>query len=105
MFSRSDLRCAALLSAALLVPLSAAHADIYKIYDLGEANPFGIYGIDDMGTVVTRGASAATCGTNMSFVECYYTWEGGVNTAQSTVAPALAYDNGTACAITGFPGT
>lgn len=103
MFSRSFLSCAALLT-VLLLSASAAHADTYKIYNLGEANPFGFYGIDDAGTVVTRGLSAATCGTNMSYAECYYTWVGGVNTAQSTVAPTLAYDNGTACAITGIPG-
>ena len=104
MFSRSVLSYVVLLLTVLLLPLSAARADTYKIYDLGEANPFGVYGIDNAGTVVIRGASAAKCGTSMPFALCYYTWTDGVNTAQSTVAPTLAYDNGTACAVTGVPG-
>ena len=93
MFSRSVLSCAALSLAVLLPALPAARADTYKIYNLGEANPFSVYGIDDAGTVVTRGVSNATCGTSMPLALCYSTWVNGVKTAQSTVAPLLAYDN------------
>ena len=37
--------------AAFAIP-ATAHADTYKIYDLGDANGFDMYGIDTSGTVV-----------------------------------------------------
>ena len=102
MFSRSFLSCAVLVT-VLLLGLSVAHADTYQIYDLGGANALSVFGITDTGTVVISGGVTNGCGIPGGFGVCYFTWEKGVNTAKSAAAPALAYDNGSACAIGGLP--
>ena len=102
MFSRLFTSCAAPVVAVLLLPLSAAHADTYHVYDLGEANPYSVYGITDTGTVVIQGGGIfGACPTTST---CYQTFTDGVRTAISATPPALAYDNGTPCAISGVAG-
>ncbi|HEX3968404.1 MAG TPA: PEP-CTERM sorting domain-containing protein [Edaphobacter sp.] len=68
-------------------------ADSYSIVDLGNANGHGIYGIDTAGDVVVWGTSG--CGPAASF--CYVTYSDGVASNDGSVAPTLAYDNGTSC--------
>lgn len=70
-----------------------ALADSYTIIDLGNSNGHGIYGIDTVGDVVVWGSS----GCGISAFNCFVTYSNGVATGSSTVAPTLAYDNGTAC--------
>ena len=103
MFSRSVLACAALVTAVLVHPLSAARADTYTIYDLGSAGYFNVFGIDDAGTVVVAGEPSSVCGGSSRTGACYVTYQDGVETAMSTTKPALAYDNGSRCAIAGIP--
>ena len=80
-----------------------ALADSYTIVDLGNANGHGIYGIDTSGDVVVWG----TTGCGISAFSCYVTYSNGVATSNGSVAPTLAYDNGTACgsAPAGFNGS
>jgi len=69
-------------------------ADSYTIVDLGNANGHGIYGIDTAGDVVVWGTSG--CGMTASY--CYVTYSNGVAINDGSIAPTLAYDNGTSCA-------
>ena len=69
-----------------------AFADSFTIYDLGSDNSHGIYGIDTTGDVVIWSMSG--CGSS---AYCYTTYDNGVTTNFSGVAPALDYDDGTAC--------
>jgi hypothetical protein len=98
------------LSSAIVVILAIslcstrpAFADSYAIFDLGDANNHGIYGIDTAGDVVIWGTSG--CGVSASY--CYVTYVNGVGTSDGSTAPVLAYDNGTACGSTpaGFNAT
>jgi hypothetical protein len=85
--------------AILLVLLGsgrAARADSYSIFNLGDANGQGIYGIDTAGDVVVWGMSG--CGVSATY--CYSTYVDGVATNDGSVAPLLLYDNGTACGST-----
>jgi hypothetical protein len=68
-------------------------ADSYTVVDLGNANGRGIYGIDTAGDVVVWGTS----GCGVSTFQCYVTYSNGVATSNGSIAPTLAYDNGTAC--------
>jgi PEP-CTERM motif len=69
-----------------------ALADSYTIFNLGNDNGRGIYGIDATGDVVTWGNTG--CGTS---AVCYTTYVDGVATSDASTAPSFAYDNGTAC--------
>jgi hypothetical protein len=84
----------------LVVILSSAtrpaFADSYTIYDLGDDNAHGIYGIDSAGDVVIWGGS----GCGLSSPTCYVTYVNGVATNDSGPPPLLAYDDGTSCAST-----
>lgn len=83
--------------AAALVLFTAptpAHADSYKIYDLGGANSLGIYGIDTSGAAVVFDAVGKS----------YSTFTNGARTSISSTAPVLAYDNGTPCSPVLSPG-
>ena len=71
-------------------------ADSYTIVDLGTANGHGIYGIDAAGDVVIWGTTG--CGPAAS--SCYFTYSNGVATNDGSIAPPLAYDNGTSCGST-----
>ena len=71
-----------------------AFADGYTVYNLGNDNGRGIYGIDTAGDVVVWGTSG--CGVSSSY--CYVTYVNGVATSDSSTAPILDYDNGTAAA-------
>jgi hypothetical protein len=71
-------------------------ADSYSIVDLGNANGHGIYGIDTAGDVVVWGTSG--CGISADL--CYVTYADGVATNDGSIAPTLAYDNGTPCGST-----
>jgi hypothetical protein len=71
----------------LTVPASA-FADTYQIYDLGDGNGFGIYGIDDSGTVVI---------SNNHGGPTYDTWVNGSLVNTSPTVPTLVFDNGTPC--------
>jgi hypothetical protein len=88
---------------AVLLLASAARpalADTYTVVNLGDADNHGIYGIDDAGDVVVWGTNG--CGATASY--CYVTYVNGVATSDSSIAPILAYDNGSACTspIAGF---
>jgi hypothetical protein len=72
-----------------------AFADTYTIYDLGDANARGIYGIDTTGDVVIF---QETCGKFGS--SCYLTYDNGVAVSESSTAPDLVYDDGTPCSST-----
>jgi PEP-CTERM motif len=71
-----------------------AFADSYTIYNLGDDNAHGIYGIDSAGDVVIWGGS----GCGISSLTCYVTYVNGVATGDSGTPPILAYDDGTSCA-------
>ena len=71
-------------------------ADSYSIVDLGDSNGHGIYGIDSAGDVVVWGTTG--CGATASY--CYTTYVNGVATNDGSIAPILAYDNGTPCGST-----
>ena len=73
-----------------------ALADTYTIFDLGDDNGHGIYGIDTAGDVVIWGSS----GCGISSPICYVTYVDGVATDDSSTAPVLAYDDGTSCGST-----
>jgi hypothetical protein len=77
-----------------------AWADSYTVVNLGDSDGHGIYGIDSAGDVVVWGTSG--CGMPASY--CYVTYVNGVATSDSSVAPVLAFDNGSACGspIAGF---
>jgi hypothetical protein len=79
----------------LLCGVCPAQADSYTIYDLGNDNSRGIYGIDAAGGVVVWGTGG--CGLS-SF--CYLTYVDGVATSDGGTAPLLDYDNGSACGST-----
>ena len=94
-------RAAFLFDATTLFTSSAARADTYHVYDLGAANSIGVFGIDDAGTVVlSAGGGTPGCSGGGP---CYRTYVDGVQTAYSTTVPALAYDNGSPCTISGVP--
>jgi hypothetical protein len=73
-----------------------ALADSYTIYNLGDDNSHGIYGIDSMGDVVIWGGSG--CGP--SSPQCYVTYTDGVATSDVGAPPTLAYDDGSSCSST-----
>ena len=68
-----------------------AFGDTYTIFDLGDDNGHGIYGIDSAGDVVIWGIN----GCGISSPLCYVTYVDGVATGDSSTAPLLAYDDGT----------
>ncbi|HUZ96673.1 MAG TPA: PEP-CTERM sorting domain-containing protein [Edaphobacter sp.] len=71
----------------LLILCSTAHADTYKIYDLGDDNGQDIVGIDASGTVVAFNNS----------LHIYFAETAGGAGYASTTDPGLTYDNGTPC--------
>lgn len=71
-------------------------ADSYTIFDLGNDNGHGIYGIDTAGDVVVWGGNG--CGLSAS--TCYVTYTDGIATSDSSSAPDLVYDDGTSCGST-----
>ncbi len=73
-----------------------AFGDTYTIFDLGDDNGHGIYGIDSAGDVVIWGIN----GCGISSPICYETYVDGVATGDSSTAPVLAYDDGTTCGST-----
>src|ERR1700737_3987339 len=82
--------------AILLGSTQSVLADSYTIYDLGNDNGHGIYGIDTSGDVVIWGGNG--CGVAAS--TCYVTYTNGLATGDSTSAPDLVYDDGTSCSST-----
>jgi hypothetical protein len=86
----------AVIAAIILCSTPPASADSYTVFDLGNANDHGIYGIDTAGDTVIWG----TTGCGASAFHCYVTYVDGVAVSDGAIAPALAYDNGTACGST-----
>jgi hypothetical protein len=82
--------------AILLGSARPALADSYTIFDLGNDNGRGIYGIDTAGDVVVWGGNG--CGTSAS--TCYVTYTNGIATSDTSTAPDLVYDDGTSCGST-----
>jgi len=82
--------------AILLGSARPALADSYTIFDLGNDNGHGIYGIDTAGDVVIWGGN----GCGMSASTCYVTYTNGIATSDSSTAPDLVYDDGTSCGST-----
>jgi hypothetical protein len=85
-----------LVVAILLGSARPALADSYTIFDLGNDNGHGIYGIDTAGSVVVWGGN----GCGMSASTCYVTYTDGIATSDSSTAPDLVYDDGTSCGST-----
>jgi hypothetical protein len=85
-----------LVMAILLGSTRTALADSYTIFDLGNDNGHGIYGIDTAGDVVIWGGNG--CGVSASI--CYVTYTDGIATSGSSTAPDLVYDDGTSCGST-----
>jgi hypothetical protein len=83
----------AVLVAILIVAPRPAFADSYTIYDLGDDNAHGIYGIDTSGDVVVWGSN----GCGVASPTCYVTYVNGVATSDTSTAPTLANDDGTSC--------
>jgi hypothetical protein len=79
--------------AVLLGSARPALADSYAIFDLGNDNGRGIYGIDTAGDVVVWGGN----GCGMSASTCYVTYTNGIATSDSSTAPDMVYDDGTSC--------
>src|ERR1700693_6606276 len=73
-----------------------AVADSYTVFDLGNDNGHGIYGIDTAGDLVVWGGN----GCGMSASTCYVTFSNGIATSDSSTAPDLVYDDGTSCGST-----
>jgi hypothetical protein len=88
------LSSAIVVIAVLFSASRPAFADSYTIYNLGNDNAHGIYGIDSVGDVVVWGGS----GCGLSSPICHVTYVNGVATNDSGTAPLLAYDDGTSCA-------
>jgi hypothetical protein len=82
--------------AILLSSTQPALADSYTVFDLGNDNGHGIYGIDTVGDVVVWGGNG--CGLSAS--TCYVTYTNGIATSDSSTAPDLVYDDGTSCGST-----
>jgi hypothetical protein len=83
----------AVLAAIILCSSRPASADSYTVFDLGNANNHGIYGIDTAGDTVVWG----TTGCGAAALHCYVTYVDGVAVSDGASAPVLAYDNGSAC--------
>jgi hypothetical protein len=86
----------AVVVSILLGSTQPALADSYTIFDLGNDNGHGIYGIDTAGDVVVWGGN----GCGMSASMCYVTYTNGIATGDSSTAPDLVYDDGTSCGST-----
>jgi hypothetical protein len=86
----------AVVVAILLGSARPALADSYTVFDLGNDNGHGIYGIDTVGDVVVWGGN----GCGMSASTCYATYTNGIATSDSSSAPDLVYDDGTSCGST-----
>jgi hypothetical protein len=95
----------AIVAIAIVLACSAkpALADSYTVFDLGNANGHGIYGIDTAGDVVVWGGN----GCGMYVTTCYVTYTDGLATSNTSTAPDLVYDDGTSCGSTpaGFSAT
>jgi PEP-CTERM motif len=87
---------AVVVMAILLGSTQPASADNYTIFNLGNDNGHGIYGIDTAGDVVVWGGN----GCGMSASTCYVTYTDGIATSNSSTAPDLVYDDGTSCGST-----
>jgi hypothetical protein len=83
----------AVIVAISLGSIRPAFADSYTVYNLGDDNSRGIYGIDTAGDVVIRSLN----GCGVALTTCYTTYVNGVATSESTTAPVLDYDDGTSC--------
>ncbi len=91
-----SLRGAAVVTAIALTCFArSASADTYTIYDLGDSNARGIYGISNTGDVVIFQQSCGVFGPS-----CYVTYSNGEAIGNSSTAPILAYDDGTSCGST-----
>jgi PEP-CTERM motif len=91
------------LSGAVVVVVSIllgsarpALADSYTVFDLGNDNGHGIYGIDTAGDLVVWGGNG--CGRSAS--TCYVTYANGIATSDSSTVPDLVYDDGSSCGST-----
>lgn len=84
---------ALVVMAILLGSARPALADSYAVFDLGNDNGRGIYGIDTAGDVAVWGGN----GCGMSASTCYVTYTNGIATSDSSTAPDLVYDDGTSC--------
>ena len=78
---------------------STVHADTYKIYNLGDANSLGVYGITSTGTVVISGGVSSGCAGNAQASTCFYAYSDGTQVGTWDTAPGLTYDNGSSCAF------
>lgn len=105
MFSTiKSLRASLAVIALTAVPVMAvpAFADTYSITVVSHTQHENFYGIDGNGTFVVNltGDPVNPCGGGT----CFATHYGTLAPVFSTTAPALAYDNGIACAPVLFPG-
>jgi hypothetical protein len=81
------------LMAMLLGFARPAAADSYTIVNLGTDDGRGIYGIDTAGDVVVWGET----GCGYLALTCYTTYVNGVAVSDTSTAPSLIFDDGSAC--------
>jgi hypothetical protein len=86
--------CSAIVTTVVLLFSQArpACADSYTVYDLGDDNSHGIYGIDAAGDVVIWATSGCS-----SSSDCYVTYVNGVASTDGGIPPILDYDDGSPC--------
>lgn len=76
------------IAVVMFLAPSLAHADTYRIYDLGDGNFYTPIGIDHSGRVVIENDDDST----------YSIFVDGMGVSESSTPPPLfAYDNGTPC--------
>jgi hypothetical protein len=93
------LSAAAVAIAALPSTLpTPALADTFQIFNLGDANPHSLFGINTAGAVVIQSD------TGPGGALLYQTYVDGSLINSSTSIPGLTYDNGTPCTPTVSPG-
>jgi len=93
---------AAVFAFLMAVAVSAvAHADTYQLFGLGSGDRTNVVGITASGVVVlvyNVPVGAPLCLTSHICQE-YETFVDGVMVKESPTAPALVYDNGSACSV------
>jgi len=85
---------AAILAVVVVLFSLPARADTFVIYNLGDANFIGLYGITASGDVVTDNSECFFVS-----VPCFTVTYMGSVIGTSMTAPALTYDNGSPCSM------
>ena len=101
--SSSFRSCLTTVAAIILSTIIAAHpakADSYQIGIIDETQDEYFVGIDDMGDfVVNESINTYRCGNSSLIDQCFEVFLAGQSPFFTTIAPVLAYDNGTKCTV------